>query len=89
MPSTAADIMPPAQPAPSPVGYSPAMLEQPSAPRSMRTGEDERVSTPVSTASGWSNPRSMRPSCGSASRMDSTAKPGRQSARSAGATPGR
>jgi hypothetical protein len=54
----------------------------------MRSGDDVRVSTPVSTASSMSKPRIWRPKAGSASRMAATAKSGRQSERSVGVTPG-
>ena len=51
IPSTAAEVMPPAYPAPSPHGYNPLTVLSPHASRSKRTGDDERDSTPVSTAS--------------------------------------
>src|SRR5690606_404760 len=56
MPSTPAERMPPAYPAPSPQGYSPRVFRLCSdwASRVMRTGEEVRVSTPVSTASARS-----------------------------------
>ena len=81
--------MPPAYPAPSPQGNSPAMELHPFSSRSSRTGEELRDSTPVSTPSGRSNPFSCRPNSGRAAARDSATKPGRQSHRLAGVTPGR
>ena len=47
IPSAAAEVMPPAYPQPSPQGYTPAMPTAcRSLPRTMRTGEDVRDSTP-------------------------------------------
>src|SRR5690606_28562313 len=90
MPSTPADRMPPAYPAPSPHGYRPRTFRlcRVSSPRVMRTGDEVRVSTPVSTASSRSKPRICRPKAGSASRMASMAKSGRAGARSPSRTPG-
>jgi hypothetical protein len=52
MPSTAEDAIPPAYPAPSPIGYNPLseMLSMVSASLRILTGEELLVSTPVSTA---------------------------------------
>ena len=62
MPSIAAETMPPAYPAPSPAGYSPAQKTLcMSSPRRMRSGALVRVSTAVSTASSRSNPLSCLP----------------------------
>ena len=56
---TAAEVIPPAYPAPSPHGYNPAIpTASHVSPRSIRTGDELRVSTPVITASGFANPRS-------------------------------
>lgn len=55
IPSTAADIMPPAYPAPSPHGMMPLQPSpNRSSPRVMRTGDEVRVSGPVSSASAVS-----------------------------------
>ena len=56
IPSTAAEVIPPAYPAPSPQGYIPSMLHSKSSLRSIVTGEDDLVSTPVRIASGLANP---------------------------------
>ena len=62
-PSIAAETMPPAYPAPSPQGYSPlmAMWESVSGSRVTLTGEDVRVSQPISTASLVRNPLAFLP----------------------------
>ena len=74
MPSTPADMMPPAYPAPSPAGKSPTTFRLcRSLPRVMRKGDDVRVSTPVSTASGVEKPLICFSKAGSASRIASTA----------------
>ena len=55
IPSTAADMMPPAYPAPSPHGMMPLQPSpNRSSPRVMRTGDEVRVSGPVSSASAVS-----------------------------------
>ena len=46
----------------------------------MRTGDEVRVSTPVSSASGASKPRIFRPKYGKLSRSMACAKGGRQAA---------
>ena len=56
IPSTAADIIPPAYPAPSPQGYKPIIFEFKSSFLKILTGEEERVSTPVKMLSGSANP---------------------------------
>ena len=48
-PSTAEEVMPPAYPAPSPHGISPYTEESHFSSLIMRTGEEVRVSTPLST----------------------------------------
>ena len=53
--------MPPAQPAPSPQGVKAAYLRLAALIRNMRTGDDERVSGAVSTASGASKPLAFFP----------------------------
>src|SRR6185436_11905033 len=90
MPSTPADRIPPAYPAPSPQGYSPRTLRlcRVSASRVMRTGEEVRLSTPVSTASSRSKPGICRPNTGNASRIASMAYAGNAGARSPSRTPG-
>ena len=52
-PSSAAEMIPPAKPAPSPVGYNPATSGccNDSLSRGIRTGVDVRDSTPTTTAS--------------------------------------
>src|SRR4051812_44957850 len=64
-PSTAALMMPPAYPAPSPTGYRPSIPgdARVTASRTIRTGELPRASGPTRTASGKNRPcqrRSMR-----------------------------
>lgn len=57
IPSIPADMIPPANPAPSPAGNNPFVFALcPSRPRTIRSGDDVRVSTPVNIASGISNP---------------------------------
>ena len=53
----------------------------------MRTGEEVRVSGPVSSASAASNPRILRPKYGRLSRSMACAKGGRLAAASPNATP--
>ncbi len=56
-------MMPPAYPAPSPAGNSPAIsgCMSVSGSRGMRTGVDVRDSTPTTTASRVTKPRMRRP----------------------------
>ena len=56
MPSTAADIIPPAYPAPSPHGYNPFMFDCLFSFLVICTGDELLVSTPVNIASGCANP---------------------------------
>ena len=56
IPSTAADIIPPAYPAPSPQGYMPSIFDKNEEFLMIFTGEELRVSTPVRIASGLANP---------------------------------
>src|SRR4051812_48692879 len=90
IPSTPADRIPPAYPAPSPAGYKPRTLRlcSVSESRVIRTGDEVRVSVPVNTASGRSNPRIWRPNAGSASRIAVIAYSGNDSLKSPGFTPG-
>lgn len=67
MPSAAAEVMPPAYPAPSPHGISPCKELSPLSPLIILTGELERVSTPVSNASAQANPFIFASNCGRAS----------------------
>ena len=56
MPSAAADIIPPAYPAPSPHGYNPYMFDCLLSFLVICTGDELLVSTPVNIASGCANP---------------------------------
>ena len=56
MPSTAADMIPPAYPAPSPQGYIPSTLDISNSLRRILTGEELLVSTPVKRVSGFAKP---------------------------------
>ena len=56
MPSTAADIIPPAYPAPSPHGYNPFIFDCLFSFLVICTGDELLVSTPVNIASGCANP---------------------------------
>ena len=56
MPSTAADIIPPAYPAPSPQGYKPFMFDIIFSSLFIVTGDELLVSTPVNIASSLANP---------------------------------
>ena len=68
-PSVAALMIPPAYPAPSPQGMSPCVERDSSVSlRVSLSGELERVSTPVKTASSQLNPCNFLSSSGSASR---------------------
>ena len=95
MPSTAALMMPPAYPAPSPQGYTPAAATLPSLKnawreplsRTKRTGLELRVSTAVITALSLANPLIRRSNWGSACSKDCATKSGRHSCRSLHATP--
>ena len=57
----AAEMIPPAYPAPSPAGKSPAVCGciSVAGSRGMRTGEEVRDSTPTTSASFVTNPRSF------------------------------
>lgn len=59
IPSTAADIIPPAYPAPSPQGYIPAILLTKFSFLGILTGEELRVSKPVKMLSGLAKPLSF------------------------------
>ena len=55
--------------------------------RKIRTGEEDRASTPVRSASGASNPAICRPKSGSARESGSVTKAGRHSCKSAKTVP--
>ena len=56
IPSAAADMIPPAYPAPSPHGNNPFTALCPDSSRTIRTGEELLLSTAIKTASGSSKP---------------------------------
>lgn len=83
IPSTAAETIPPAYPAPSPQGYSPpAFGAVISFVRTIRTGEEDRLSTAVSSASGLSNPRRCPANRRTPCSIDSVRNGGRQRCKS-------
>ena len=78
-PSIAADVIPPAYPAPSPQGYKPFMELSNVSPLGMRTGEEVRLSTPAKIASGRSNPLIFLPKLSIPSTKASESSSGRTS----------
>ena len=89
-PSTPAETMPPAYPAPSPQGKSPLMVTCCSVSLSltMRTGADVRVSIPIMQASLVRKPCELRPNCWKPLLKRSLMKSGIQKCRGEETNPG-